>query len=204
MKGLFQNVKISMKITPVSATNNLYPYKDLVDAELSLNASCKEGRLRCQGYDFEEDRSDLSDGKTFSNRKKHGDTFTSKWSQFGRLSDNFLSDNNKILLARVEVHVRLDRVPNHIVMIHGEASKDSQADCSIQIVRAFLLVQNLEFKNETYPTIERLLSKRQLIMVFETRYRSLPHFQRSHHVQPTPALLCSWSLREVSVVIVTS
>ena len=160
MHSLFQNVEISLNGTPVSSANNLYPYKALLEAELSHNASCKEGWLRCQGYEFEEDPKDVSDGKAFLNRKKLGEKFTSKWSLYGRLADNFLSDNNKFLLPGVEVRVRLYRAPDQFVMIHDEASKNSQGDFSLQIVSASLLVHKLELKNETYLTIERMLSKK--------------------------------------------
>ena len=43
MHILFQNVEVSLNGTPVSSENNLYPYKALVEAELSHNASGKEG-----------------------------------------------------------------------------------------------------------------------------------------------------------------
>ena len=105
----------------------------------------------------------MSDGKAFLaflNRKKLGEKFTSKWSLYGRLADNFLSDNNKFLLPGVEVRVRLYRTPDQFVMIHDEASKNSQGDFSLQIVSASLLVHKLELKNETYLTIERMLSKK--------------------------------------------
>ena len=173
MHSLFQKVEISLNRTPVSSVNNLYPYKALVETELSRNASCKEGWLRCQGYEFEEDPKDVSDGKAILNRKKLGEKFTCKWSLYGRLADNFLSDNNKFLLPGVEVRVRLYRAPDQFVKIHDEASKNSQGDFSLQIVSASLLVHKLELKNETYLTIERMLSKKQHIMIFERRYRSL-------------------------------
>ena len=82
MHSLFQNVEISLNGTPVSSANNLYPYKALVEAELSHNASCKTGWLRCQGYEFEEDPNDVSDGEAFSNRKKLGEKLTSKLLQW--------------------------------------------------------------------------------------------------------------------------
>ena len=85
----------------------------------------------------------------------------------------FLSDNNKFLLPGVEVRVRLYRAPDQFVMIHDKASKNSQGDFSLQIVSASLLVHKLELKNETYLTIERMLSKKQHIMIFVRRYRSL-------------------------------
>ena len=166
MHSLFQNVEISLNGTPVSSANNLYPYKALVEAELSHNASCREGWLRCQGYEFEEDPKDVSDGKAFLNREKLGEKFTSKWSLYGRLADSFLSDNNKFLLPGVEVRVRLYRAPDQFVMIHDEASKYSQGDFSLQIVSASLLVHKLELKNETYLTIERKLSKKAAIYDF--------------------------------------
>ena len=43
MHSFFQNVEISLNGTPISSANNLYPNKALVEAELSHNASCKEG-----------------------------------------------------------------------------------------------------------------------------------------------------------------
>ena len=70
MHSLFQNVEVSLNGTPVSSANNLYPYKALVEAELSHNASCKEGWLRCQGYSFETNPGDISGDEAFSNRKK--------------------------------------------------------------------------------------------------------------------------------------
>ena len=159
LHSLFQNVEISLNGAPVSSGNNLYSYKTLVEAELSHNASCKEGWLRSQGYQFEDNPGDVSD-EAFSNRKKLGEKLTSKWSLYGRLADSFLADNHKFLLPGVEVRVKLYRAPDQFVMIHSEASKDSQGDFSIQIVNASLLVHKLELKKETYLTIERMLSRK--------------------------------------------
>ena len=100
MHSLFQNVEISLNGTPVSSANNLYPYKALVEAELSHNSSCKEGWLRCQGYEFEEDPKDVSDSKAFLNRKKLGEKFTSKWNLNGRLADNFFIRQQQIFVTR--------------------------------------------------------------------------------------------------------
>ena len=101
MHSLFQNVKISLNGTPVSSANKLYPYKALVEAELSHNASRKEGWLRCQGYQFEDNPGDVADGEAFSNRKTLGENLTSKWSLYARLADSFLADNHKFLLPGV-------------------------------------------------------------------------------------------------------
>ena len=124
------------------------------------NASCRRGWLRCQGYEFGEYPKNVSNGKALSNRKKLGEKLTSKWSLYGRLADSFLSDNNKFLLPGIEVHVRFFRVPDQFVMSHDEASKKSVDDFSIQTVSESLLVHSLELKNETYLTIERMLSKK--------------------------------------------
>ena len=43
MHSLVQNVEISLNGTAISSANNLYLFKALVEAELSHNASCKEG-----------------------------------------------------------------------------------------------------------------------------------------------------------------
>ena len=48
MHSLFQNVVVSLNGTPVSSANNLYPYKALVEAELSHNASFKATLSRVQ------------------------------------------------------------------------------------------------------------------------------------------------------------
>ena len=64
------------------------------------------------------------------------------------------------MLPGVEVRVRLYGAPDQFVMIHDEASKNSKGDFSLQIVSASLLVHKLELKNETYLTIERMLSKK--------------------------------------------
>ena len=160
MHSLFQNVEVSLNGTPVSSANNLYPYKTLVEAELSHNASCKEGWLRCQGYSFETNPGDISGVEAFSNRKKLGENLTSKWSLYGRIADNFLADNHKFLLPGVEVRIRLHRAPDQFVLVHEGGAKDSAGDFSLQIVSASLLVHKLELKIETFLTIERMLSKK--------------------------------------------
>ena len=43
MHSIFQNVEVALNGTPVSSSNKLYPYRALVEAELSHNKSCKEG-----------------------------------------------------------------------------------------------------------------------------------------------------------------
>ena len=160
MHSLFQNKEISFIGTPISSANNLYPIKALVEAELSHNASCKEGWLRCQGYEFETDPGDIADCKAFTNRQKLGNTLTTKFSYYDRLADRFLADNHKFLLPGVEVRVRLYRSPDQIVLIHPNSAKESQGDFSLQILNASLMVHKLEPKNETYLTIERMLSKK--------------------------------------------
>ena len=160
MHNLFQNVEISLNGTPISSANNLYPFKALVEAELSHNASCKKGWLRCQGYEFETDPGDIADGKAFTNRQKMGNNLTKKFSYYGRLADSFLADNHKFLLPGVQVRVRLYRSPDEIVLIHPNSAKETQGDFSLQILNASLLVHKIQLKNKTYLTIERMLSKK--------------------------------------------
>ena len=163
MHSLFQNVEISLNGTPISSANNLYPFRALVEAdeaELSHNASCKKGWLRCQRYEFETDPGDIADGKAFTNRQKFGNNLTTKFSHYGWLADSFLADSHKFLLPGVEVRVRLYRSPDQFVLIHPNSAKESQGDFSLQILNASLLVHKLELKNETYLTIERMLTKK--------------------------------------------
>ena len=160
MQNLFQNVEISLNGTPISSANNLYPFNALVEAELLHNASCKEGWLRCQGYEFETDLGDIADGNAFTNRQKLGNNLTTKFFYYGRLADSFLADNHNFLLPGVEVRVRLYRSPGQFVLIHPKSAKKSQGDFSLQILNASLLVHKLELKNETSLTIERMLSKK--------------------------------------------
>ena len=58
------------------------------------------------------------------------------------------------------MRVRLYRSPDQFVLIHPNSAKESQGDFSLQILNASLLVHKLEFKNETYLTIERMLSRK--------------------------------------------
>ena len=160
MHSYFQNVEISLNGTPISSANNLYLFKTLVETELLHNASCKESWLRCQGYEFEIDPGDIADGKAFTNRQKLANNLTTKFSFYGRLADSFLADNHKFLLPGVEVRVRLYRSPDQFVLIHPNSAKESQGDFSLQILNASLLVHKLELKNETYLTIEGMLSKK--------------------------------------------
>ena len=160
MHSLFQNVEILLNGTPISSENNLYPFKALVEAELSHKASYKEGWLRCQGYEFETDPGDIADGEGFTNRQKLGNNLTTEFSYYGRLADSFLADSHKFLLPGVEVRVRMYHSPDQFVLIHAISAKESQGDFSLQILNASLLVHKLELKTETYLTIERMLSKK--------------------------------------------
>ena len=155
MQSLFQNVEISLNGTPISSANNLYPFKALVEAELLLGCW-----LGCQGYEFETDPGDIADGKAFTNRQKLGINLTTKFSHYSRLADSFLAENHNFLLPGVDVRVRLYRSPDQFVLIHPNSAKESQGDFSLQIPNASLLVHKLELKNETYLTIERMLSKK--------------------------------------------
>ena len=56
--------------------------------------------------------------------------------------------------------VRLYRSLDQFVLINPNSAKESQRDFSLQILNASLLVHKLEIKNETYLTIERMLSKK--------------------------------------------
>ena len=160
MHNLFQNVEISLNGTPISSANNIYLFEALVEAELSPNASCKKGWLRCQGYEFETDPGDIAEGKGFTNRQNLGNNLTTKFSYYGRLSDSFLADNHKFLLLGVEVRDRLYRSPDQFVLIHPNSAKESQGDFSLRILNAPLLVHKLELKNGTYLTTKCMLSKK--------------------------------------------
>ena len=159
MHSIFQNVEVALNGTPVSSSNNLYPYRALVETELSHNKSCKEGWLRCQGYEIEEDPSDSS-GEAFSNRRKLGVGLTEQWSYYGRLSDSFLADNNKFILPGVDVRIRLYRSPDQFVLLHTEGTEDSQGKYAIQILNASLIAHKLELKNETFLGLERALTRK--------------------------------------------
>ena len=91
MHSFFRDVKISLNGTPVS-------FKSLIEAELSHNASCKKGWLRCQGDEFQTDPGDIVVCKAFTNRQNLYNNLTTKLSYYGRLADSFLADNHKFLL----------------------------------------------------------------------------------------------------------
>ena len=160
LHSLLQKIELSLNGTPISSANNVCPFKALVEAELSHICSRKEGWLCCQGYEFETDPGDFADGKAFTNRQKMGNNLTTKFSYYGRLADSFLADNHKFLVPGVEVRVRLYHSPDQFVLIHSNSAKESQGDLSLQILNASLLVHKLELKNETYLTVERMLSEK--------------------------------------------
>ena len=92
-----------------------------------------------------------------------------KFSYCGRLPDSFLADYHMFLLPGIEVRVRLYRSADQFVLIHPNSVKDSQGEFSLQILNASLLVHKLELKNETYLTIERMLSKKAAHYDFQER-----------------------------------
>ena len=69
MHSLSQKVDNSLNGTPKSA-DNIYPLIALIKAESSQNASCKEGWLSCQGYEFEANPGDIAYSEAFEIIKK--------------------------------------------------------------------------------------------------------------------------------------
>ena len=72
MPSSVQIVEVSIKGTLVSTAKKHYPFRALVEAEFSQNASCKQGWLQCHGFELELDRVDLITGQVIRNRLKMG------------------------------------------------------------------------------------------------------------------------------------
>ena len=162
MHSLFHNLEVLVNGVTVSTSNNLYPYKALLEAELSHNKGCKDGWLRCQGYEYEMEPGDL-DGASFTGRSKLASSLTGagdikgRWHYYGRLSDTFLCETDNFLLPGVTVRIRLYRSPEQFVLIHGPGAEDSMGNFTLQITNATLHVQKIELKNETFLSIEKAL-----------------------------------------------
>lgn len=155
MHSLFSNCELFLNGVQVSNANNLYPHKVQVETEVSHPTSCKEGILVCQGYQYESDPSDITDGESFKKRRKTANSGLIHL--YGRLAIDFLS-TPLYILPDVEMRIRLTRASSAFVTLATDATAGSTH--TIKIKQASLHVHKLELKTETFQSIERGLSKR--------------------------------------------
>ena len=102
--SLWQNVEVFVAGTQVTNANNLYPFKSIVEADLSFEPSAKTGILACQGYSYEPDptvfnkkEEDLPIKSGFNNRRDIVDA-RRPWKHWFTLNDSFLAGIDKYIL----------------------------------------------------------------------------------------------------------
>ena len=139
---------MSLNGTVVSSSNNLHPYKALLEVNLSSDAQYKQGffgmpRLR-KPY--------------FRNRYEFVKSGRN-WRYHFRLNDAFLTGIDKYLLPGVEVRLRLTRVTNQFILLKSSTNCKPQI-FRVKIVNATCLVHMLEFRQKlTYPLTALLIEK---------------------------------------------
>ena len=162
-QSLFQNVEVILNGTSVSSSNNLHPYKAILEADLSHEPITKEGILRAQGYFYEPDPSDINDetdSSPFGVRRLMVDQSEKTLSFYFPLSDSFLSGIDKYILPGVEIRIKLTRSINQFVLLHNNVSSKSVGTYSLQIVSASLSVHMLQLRSESFLSIEKALLKK--------------------------------------------
>ena len=153
LHSLFSNVRLSLQGVEVSTANNLYPHKAYIETELSHPPECKKGLLFCQGYEYEEDPSDIVGGVAFVNRRLAVGTTRNL---YGKLAVDFLG-TDKYILPGVEMRLNLTRASNDFVSLAQSGATNTYA---IKIKRASVHVRKLELRNATYLSIEKALLSR--------------------------------------------
>ena len=162
-QSLFQNVEVILNGTSVSSSNNLHPYKAILEAALSHEPIAKEGILRAQGYFYEPDPSDIideTDSSPFGVRRLMVDQSEKNLSFNFPLSGSFLSGIDKYILPGVEIRIKLTRSINQFVLLHNNISSKSVGNYSLQIVSDSLSVHMLELRSESFLSIEKALLKK--------------------------------------------
>ena len=162
-QSLFHNVEVILNGTSVSSSNNLHPYKAILEADLSHQPITKEVILRAQGYFYEPDPSDINDetdSSPFGVRRLKVDQSEKNLSFYFPLSDSFLSGIDKYILPGVETRIKLTRSINQFVLLHNNVSSKSVGNYSLQIVSASLSVHMLELRSESFLSIEKALLKK--------------------------------------------
>lgn len=154
-QSLFQNIEIYLNGTLVSSSNNLHPYKSILEADLSYDPHYKNGYLATQGYVFEDNPKNFSDStdKGFRRRFEIASSGNKFYFSF-QINDCFLKGIDKYLLPGVETRIRLTRALDQFVLLKTN-EKCVPRNHSIKISSAFLTVHMLELRNETFRSIEK-------------------------------------------------
>ncbi len=156
LHSLFSNVEITLQHNAqVFNANNLYPFKALVENELSQTTGCKETILIAHGYSYEKapEKIAANDGPFHERRGRvvKGETF----SVYGRLAIDFF-DSDKYLLPGVHVNIKLIRAPQEFVII----SLDETKKYAIRMKNAKLRVHFLELNDASYVSMQRALEEK--------------------------------------------
>ena len=163
--SLWQNVEVFVAGTQVTNANNLYPFKSIVEADLSFEPSAKTGILACQGYSYEPDptvfnkkEEDLPIKSGFNNRRDIVDA-RRPWKHWFTLNDSFLAGIDKNILPGFPLRIRLTRSTDPFLLLQPEGAVDAK-NYTIKVLSASLFVHMLELRTETFLSIERALSKK--------------------------------------------
>ena len=163
--SLWQNVEVFVAGTQVTNANNLYPFKSIVEADLSFEPSAKTGILACQGYSYEPDptvfnkkEEDLPIKSGFNNRRDIVDA-RRPWKHWFTLNDSFLAGIDKYILPGFPLRIRLTRSTDPFLLLQPEGAVDAK-NYTIKVLSASLFVHMLELRTETFLSIERALSKK--------------------------------------------
>ena len=156
-------MEVVLNGTSVSSSNNLHPYKAILEPDLFHEPITKEGILRAQAYFYEPDPSDIideTDSSPFGVRHLMVDQSEKYLNFYFPPSDSFLSGIDKYILPGVEIRIKLTRSINQFVLLHNNVSSKSEGNYSLPIGSASLSVHMLELRSESFLSIEKALLKK--------------------------------------------
>ena len=123
----------------------------------------KEGILRTQEYFYEPKASDINDEKEsspFGVRRLMVDQTEKKMHFYFPSPETFLSGIDNYILPGVEIRIKLMRSTNQFVLLHNSVFSKSVGNFSLRIVSSSLSVHMLEFRSESFLSIEKALLKK--------------------------------------------
>ena len=153
LHSLFSDCDIYANGVKISSANGVYGHKSFLETELSHTRSAKNTWLKCQGYTYEENPSQLGDGSAV--RQRNQQTRESQVIKlYGKLAVDFFTCE-KLLLPNVSLRIKLVRARDDFVTISENAGKHY----SVEITNANLFVRKMTVTDSVYTSIERALLK---------------------------------------------
>ena len=154
LHSLFSHAEVFLDGILVSTSNNAYHHAAFVETELTTDLDAKATWARCQGYEYQADKSTEEEIEKWKDEKcKEAKASKNKLKLVGAPHIDFF-ESEKLLLPGITLHLRLHRSSNEFVLT---SIMDSEEKFVAVIERASLFVTKLVVKDSVRLSIEKAL-----------------------------------------------